>query len=151
MADETKGGHKESSFQRIQSLQADIAKETDNLKVQLAKELDKACNTFKMLTELGIKDILSDPQYAEFTYTLGIKKEAPPVPAKAEKITVKEAILEVMRINRQTNVATIVSNVAQMKKVAVTTGLKAGVAQGIAQLKKAKKLKKVSRGIYQAV
>src|SRR5271157_5935475 len=68
---------------RIQCLRDQIAKELDNVKVQLAKELNTACSTYKVLLEAGATDVFKDPQFAEYIETLGIgaqQEKAPKAP-----------------------------------------------------------------------
>ena len=92
--------HDEDPVAAIRGYQEAIAKQLDALKIKLARQLDAACDTFKLLTELNVKDVLKDPQYAEFCDVLGITtndKPAVKTSGKGKKGEIKETILSLLK------------------------------------------------------
>lgn len=72
-------------MEEIKRAQELITRKTDEVKTKLARQLNDACETLKLLQGLGGKNILDEPQYAEFCLTLGIVKPEPKEEPKAEK------------------------------------------------------------------
>lgn len=62
-----------TAIEKIQSLREQMKKEVEGVKTELAKQLAKAVETHKMLTELGEVNILADPQYIEYVEVLALK------------------------------------------------------------------------------
>ena len=80
---------KETPLDKIKSWQEAIQKETENVKVQLAKQLNSASETFKMLVELtGNNRFILEPQFQEFRNVLNIETEEtkPAAEPKAPKV-----------------------------------------------------------------
>lgn len=92
-------GHHLDPIEEIKRAQELILKKKEEVKTKLAKQLNDACSTFKLLQELGEKTVLQEPQFAEFCLVLGIgattektvKKE------KGKKGDIKETILSVLK------------------------------------------------------
>jgi hypothetical protein len=92
--------------ERIQSLREQIKKEMAAVRTELAKQLDAACKTYKLLIELGDKDVWRDPQYAEYVAVLGIggkPDEAKATGTRAPKGSLKTAILEILSSHAMTH------------------------------------------------
>lgn len=92
---------KSSAKERIESLKEQMLKETDALKVELANELKEACDTYRTLLELGIKDIFKDPQFAEYVKILNINNgsigtETMTAKGRAPKNSLRTHILEIL-------------------------------------------------------
>lgn len=47
----------------------------DDLKRELARQLDLACRTLDLLIKLGCKDVLADPQYYDFMLKLNVPQD----------------------------------------------------------------------------
>ncbi len=144
-------------LERIQSLQIQIRKETDALKTQLAKELSAACKSFEVLKQLGVEDVLSEPDYFEYRNILGIGNSSPSAPAATKTKTnaaapsdvrpgsVADAINQTLANGTAMDIATIVGGVAKIKPGTSS----ATVNLTLGKMFKDGLIKKPARGIYQ--
>ena len=143
-------------LEQIQALQLQINKQIDSVKIQFAKELEVARKTFVVLTELGVKDIWSDPQYVEVVKAFGIGAKAksttprkPRTPKEGDtgKLTVADAIVKALEDGATKNIAGIKELASEIKgsEIPDTT-----VNQTLGKLVKEGKIKKGGdRGTYQ--
>lgn len=71
------GTNTTTSVERIRDLQQRINEETEVLKTQLARQLDKAVETLNILQSLNVVNPLAEPQFYEQRQVLGIVCDIP--------------------------------------------------------------------------
>lgn len=85
-----------TAIEEIRSCQEQIRKKTDELKTDLARQLDNACRILAVLHELGLKNVLSEPQYYEFLAQLTPGGEE--LPKKTAPRRARGDIVEALRM-----------------------------------------------------
>ncbi len=147
-----------SAAEKIKSLQTEINKQIEAVKTDLAKQLNTACETLKVLRELEVKDVLSDPQYAEYVQVLGIPTIGDPKIADVftvqnrrgmklatRDITVAAAILKSLDDKMERNVLGINEKASEIRGETIKPST---INQTLMKLKKDRKVLNPSRGHY---
>ncbi len=130
---------------RIKNLQELISKEKENLKAQLAHELEKALATYNFLVELGETAVLSEAPISEHVAAFGLRVEPKSTITKGRaSISTPDAILKALEGGEQ-DISTIKAKVAKLKDREVSS---ASVNQSLGVLKKEGKIVSPSRGRY---
>ena len=143
----------------LASIEAQKAKILDSIKSKLARNLSAACDNFKLLAKLGVKNVLLEPQFFDYCQTLGISDQAElPLAAEPAKkpqssrrgrtkgaISTADAVVQALAGGAKMDVEAIFEAV---------TGIKGEISKGsvngaLVGLKKAGKIKSTGRGEYQ--
>lgn len=137
------------SIQKIKELKKQMQDEIEGGKSELAQQLSTACDTLKLLRELGVtNDIFKEQQFADSVIALSINFESGPKPKRTRKNgkkTIPEMILDVL--SKETPMNTEAISEAITKKFGITPK-KTSISQILPKLKKANKITSPERGFY---
>lgn len=75
--------------EKLNSLYIQIRKTKDELKTQLARDLDKACRTYDLLLAHDEKDILLEPQFYEFMQKLSVPPDQLKKPPSVKQLVAR--------------------------------------------------------------
>jgi hypothetical protein len=126
---------------------------------KLKGALSDACAHLKLLTKLGIEDILTREDFGDYREVLFIGREfaqsesvpaaaprtaSPRAPRQRSAMTVTDAILQALSDGSQMDIPSITAKVASLKGQVSN----ASVGQGLVRLKKEGKITSPERGMY---